>query len=435
MDILYFDLSILTVKSMRILYVAQNYQPMSASSITIHGIIKKLAEKGHNVTLLVPQRCPKECVPYCSLGCKDDTAFTVVRVPTLVPHYIINKYRNIRALTLALSEVLLVLQSLRIGRVKKFNLVLSQHHSSHFASLSAFILSRIFKLPLVVRTHDVYDTPSSVLESLYLRTLDNIYRVVLKRADYVSVVSSPLRSRFIETHKLEEDRVLVFPNGVDIKYFRPDVRFGSLRSDLQVEGKKILLFTGSIIESRGLTLLARALPEIIARNSDVVVLVVGDGPQKSDLEKLAQQLGVKRFVRFIPPVDHSEVPKYICMSDVTIGPLKARIGTFGSVPRKVLEYMACAKPVVTCNGGVSQDLILDGYNGFLIHPGKIKELASIVLKIIGHPNLATEVGQNARENVENLYDWDRIINDFEKVLRVAVAGGKHNFTLKNVSHD
>jgi len=421
MGILY---SILMVKSMRILYVAQNYQPMSASSITVHGIIKKLAERGHKVTLLVPQRCPKECVSLCSLGCKDDTAFTVVRVPTLIPHYVIDRDRNIRALTLALSQAFLVLQGLRIGKVKKFNLVLSQHHGSHFASLSAFILSRIFKLPLVVRTHDVYDTRFSVLESLYLQALDNIYRVVLKRADYVFVVSSPLRSRFLGTHKLEKDRVLVSPNGVDIKSFRPDVRFGSLRRDLQVEGNKILLFTGSIIESRGLTLLIRALPEIICGNSNIVVLIVGHGPQKSDLQKLAKRLGVERFVRFIQPVDHSEIPIYICMSDVTIGPLKASIGTFGSVPRKVLEYMACAKPVVACYASVSHDLIIDGYNGFLIHPGKTGKLAAVISKIIGDPNLVAEVGQNARESVEKLYDWDIVVNDFEKVLRAAVIGGK-----------
>jgi len=112
------------------------------------------------------------------------------------------------------------------------------------------------------------------------------------------------------------------------------------------------------------------------------------------------------------------------MSDVTIGPLKASVGTFGSVPRKVLEYMACAKPVVACYASVSHDLIIDGYNGFLIHPGKTGKLAAVISKIIGDPNLVAEVGQNARESVEKLYDWDIVVNDFEKVLRAAVIGGK-----------
>jgi len=420
---------------MRILYVAQNYQPMSASSITVHGIIKKWAEKGHNVTLLVPQRCPEECVSNCSLGCKDDTGFAVVRVPTLVPYYVINKYRSIRSLALAISQVLLVLQGLGICRARKFNLVVSQHHGSHFATCSAFILSRIFKLPLVVRTHDVYDTPSSVLESLYLHLLVNIYRIILKRVDYVTVVSSPLRARLIETHKLEEDRVLVFRNGVDIKNFEPGVGCGSLRRDLQLDGKKILLFTGSIIESRGLSLLVRALPGITSEDSDVVVLVVGDGPQKSDLEMLSQQLAVEGFVRFIPPVDHAEMPEYICLADVAIGPLKARIGTFGSVPRKVLEYMACGKPVVACNGSVSRDLIIDGYNGFLTPPNDIEELASAILRMLSNPNLVGEVGQNARDDVEKLYNWDVIIDDFEKILRFAVAGGRYGFGVKDKSYD
>jgi len=86
--------------------------------------------------------------------------------------------------------------------------------------------------------------------------------------------------------------------------------------------------------------------------------------------------------------------------------------------------MACAKPVVACYGSVSHDLIIDGYNGFLVHSGKTEELASVISKIIDHPNLVAKVGQNARESVEKLYDWDIVMNDFEKVLRAAVISDK-----------
>ncbi|TET25316.1 MAG: glycosyltransferase WbuB [Candidatus Bathyarchaeum sp.] len=274
-----------------------------------------------------------------------------------------------------------------------------------------------------------------MFKGVYFRFLDNLYRLILKRAEYISVVSEPLKFRVIETHGVEKEKVFVFPNGVDVRAFRTGIASGCLRSSLGVENKKVILFIGGITEDRGLALLVKALPKIVVKNQHVIVLIVGEGPQKFDLKKLAENMGVERFVKFIPPVSHEEIPRYISAADVTVGPLVARSDTFGSVPRKVLEYMACAKPVVVCYASVSRDLIIDGCNGFLIHPGETEELASVILKIISHPSLVAEVGQNARENVEKLYDWDIVMNNFEKVLRVAVAGGKHILTLKNESRD
>ena len=296
-------------------------------------------------------------------------------------------------------------------------MVVSQHHSSHLASFSAFITACVCKLPFVAKTHDVYDIPSNAFEGLYLRLLDNLYHIILRRAGFVLVVSSPLRSKIIETHKLKKDKVLVFPNGVDTNLFKPNKDFSHLQHAFKVDGKKVLLYTGGITAERGLSLLVEAVPKIAAKDSNVAILIVGYGPQKSELEKLALRLGVEKFVRFVPPVEYREMPSYICLGDVTIGPLVARLDTFGSVPRKVLEYMACAKPVVACQGGVSSDLIRNGYNGFLTCPGDADELASTILKIINGPDLAERVGRNAERHVKEFHDWDNIIDEFEQALQ------------------
>ena len=391
---------------------------MSASSITTHGIVKKLVEKGHEILLLVPERCPRECVPNCSLRCKDNAKIVVTRIPTVVPYYVINGNKNIRALTLAFCLLFLILKALKIGKTKKFDFIISQHHSSHLASLSAFMLSRILKLPLIVKVHDVYDLASGVFDSIYLHLLDNMYRMVLRRADYVLVVSDSFRSKVIETHKLDKRKVLVFPTGVDVKKFKPNIVPRSFRRSLGVEGKQVILFIGGVTEARGLELLVKALPEITSKNPNIVVLIVGRGPQKAEVERLAEDLGVRRFVRFIEPIVHGEIPKYICLADVTVGPLVATIETFGSVPRKVLEYMACGKPVVACYGGVSEDLILDKYNGFLVHDGKVEELAAVILEMLSNSDEVREVGLNARRHVEEFYDWDKVINGFDKILHM-----------------
>jgi len=390
---------------------------MSASSITTRGIIKKLMEKGHEITLLVPKRCSEQALICSSMRFENNSKVTIVRTPTFVSSYLIDKSRRMRTLVLSVSHIFLVLKGLKVCKQKRYDLIISQHHSSHFASLSALLLSQVFKLPLIVRTHDIYDLASGFFESLYLRLLDKIYRAVLRLADYVCVVSNPLRLMVVQTHKLREDKVLVFPNAVDIKTFRPNMNASSLRRALGVEGRKILLFAGRITEERGLALLIKALPKIVAEKSDVMVLVVGEGSQKSYLERLAMELRVEEFVRFIQPVSHIKMPKFISLSEVTVGPLVATLDTLGSVPRKVLEYMACAKPVVVCRGGVSSDLIIQGYNGFLIPPEDTDELASVILKLVNNSDLAKEIGSNAREYVEQFYDWDKLMDEFDGVLQ------------------
>jgi glycosyltransferase involved in cell wall biosynthesis len=249
-----------------------------------------------------------------------------------------------------------------------------------------------------------------------------LYKRIFKSANYVLVVSDPLRLAVIRTYGLEKSKVLVFRNGVDTQKFRPEVRDTKLlRHTLKAKNESTLLFIGKIREERGLTALIEALPNIIAKTPHISAVFVGGGPQKSDVQKLAQKLDVEDSLKFLPAVDHDEVPKYICMADIAVGPLVANIDTFGSVPRKVLEYMACAKPVVACRGGVSSDLILDGSNGFLFTKGNKEELASIILKLINNPALAYEVGLNARKHAETFYDWDKIVGEFEKVLSQAVA--------------
>jgi glycosyltransferase involved in cell wall biosynthesis len=337
-------------------------------------------------------------------------------MPTLVPIHVINKHANLRALLLSFCQIILILQALKIGRAKKFDVVISQHHLSHFASFSAFLVSRVLRCPFIIKTHDVYDSGSNIFQRIFLRIIDCIYRLIFRHADHIFVVSNSLRLSIIKTYKLNNHKVSVFPNGVDINTFRPDINCASIRHDLQVKQKKVLLFIGVLRKDRGLTQLIKALPIIIKKNSNLVLFFIGNGPEKAHLIKLVKEFNIEKFVRFIGWVSHNEIPKYICMSDVLIGPLIKNVDTFGSVPRKVLEYMACAKPIVVRYGGVSKDLIKDGYNGFLVYSEDPKELASLILKLMNDFSLVRKVGLNAREFVKEFHDWDRLIPHFEKTL-------------------
>lgn len=399
---------------MNVLYVTQYFSltPIHASAVTTYEIVKGLAERGHDVNVVSP---------YSSgvflLFKKETEKVRVIKIFSF-PRFKARWYNGFSALlTHTVAYVPLIMSALVANRrVGNFDVIVSMHHPSHMASFSAYLLSRVFKVPLIVKTHDVYGTASGLVKGLYLRFLGSLHRFVLKRADYISVVSEPLRLEIVKTHKLERHKVLVFPNGVDVRRFKPDIASGSLRSSLGVSNKKVVLFTGGLTKDRGLDLLVKAVAEIVVENQNVTVLIVGEGPQKSELEKMAQDMGVERFVKFVPTVSHEEMPRYISLADVTMGPLVARLETFGSVPRKVIEYMACAKPIVAVRGGVSSDLITDGYNGFLTRPSDVKELAAAISNAIDDLNSARKVGLNARKCVEEFYDMNKLMDQFEKVL-------------------
>jgi len=133
----------------------------------------------------------------------------------------------------------------------------------------------------------------------------------------------------IKTFKLEKEKVFVFPNGVDTKRFRPDIKSDSLRRNLEAQRKKIMLFIGLMRKERGLALFMKAMPRIVAGYSDFVVFFVGEGPRKSELERLTRDLGMQQFVKFLKFVGHNEIPKYVCMCDIALGPLATTIDTFG----------------------------------------------------------------------------------------------------------
>jgi len=222
-------------------------------------------------------------------------------------------------------------------------------------------------------------------------------------------------------YKIKEREIFVCPNGVDVKKFRPDVECVGLRHSLGAENKKVILFIGRLRRERGLQLLFNALPQIVRVNPNTMAIIVGGGPEESRMRELVKELGMEKYVKFIQSVDHNDIPNYICASGTTIGPLVTTVDTFGSVPRKVLEYMACGKPTVVHCGGVSQDLIQDKFNGFVVRSEDVKELTSVILKIMNRPDLAREVGQNARKCVVEFYNWDRIVDGFEAVLQGALT--------------
>jgi glycosyltransferase involved in cell wall biosynthesis len=134
---------------------------------------------------------------------------------------------------------------------------------------------------------------------------------------------------------------------------------------------------------------------------DIHILIVGDGPCRSDLEHLTCFRGIEKIVTFTGRVPHGDIPQYINAIDIGVSPRT----TFYASPMKVLEYMAASIAVVAPHMPNLQDLITDGVNGVLFEPENIDALSATLSSLICDPQRREQLGQSARATVLASRTW------------------------------
>jgi len=310
----------------------------------------------------------------------------------------------------------LFLKALKRGR--EYNAVISMFHPSHLATFFAYLIARVLKVPLLVKVHDllVDATDPSFLRRSYKKAMFRFYLVFLRKGDFFLVPSVEWVQLLARVYKVNERRIVLFRNGADAAKFNPHVNCTSLRSALNFKNEKVVLYSGQISRIRGLDYLVRAMVDVVKEERDVRLLIVGEGGEKSELVGLVRRMGLDDYVLFKSSVSHDFMPAYTCLADVAIGPLVALPITVGTLPIKVIEYMACGKPVVACYDGASKDLVMDRYNGVLIHSGDVKELSAALIGLLKDADFARSLGVNARKHVERYHDWNVITGELDRLL-------------------
>jgi len=405
---------------MNILYISNGFSftPTHASVVTTREIVKRLSDKGHQLTVLVPNMDPQKA----NMQSEKPNEIEVLAL-THFSFEVVQRNLLLNLLTNTLWYVFLSMLALKMVKRKTFDIVISMYHPTHMATFCAYFLSRVLDLRLIIKEHDLIPwlTDPNRKKRVYKKLMTVLNILVVKRGNVVLVQSNE-RKRLVERfYGVREEKLILFANGVDVNKFRPGNNGSSVRTMLELENDKILLYSGTITKIRGLDNVIQALPIVIREHPRIKVLMVGDGPEKQNLIDLATRLKVRGFIKFVESVDHELVPKFVSLADITIGSLKSSYENSISFPIKILEYMACGKPVLACYKGASSDLVINGYNGILVHEGNTPELALTILRLIRDENLTKELGDNARTHVEKFHDWNALVTKLDGVIKEQVA--------------
>ena len=220
--------------------------------------------------------------------------------------------------------------------------------------------------------------------------------------------------------KVARNAMVKMAPGIDVMHFSPNADSLSLRKELGLEGKAVIVSVGRLVHRKGQDRLIQALPEIQRAIPNVHLLLVGEGPYRLKLQKIAKKTGVMDSVTFIGRIQYLLLPTYIRVGDVFAMPSRSRLAGLEVEGLGIvyLEASACGLPVIAGNSGGAPDAVIEGKTGFVVDGRDIGAIAAATIALLSDADLAKAMGAAGREWVVKEWSWDIWAKEFAKVLEV-----------------
>lgn len=238
-------------------------------------------------------------------------------------------------------------------------------------------------------------------------------RRAISTASAIVAVSEPV-AEYARSYRGSSSAVHVVPNGVNVERFAgcPVIR------DQRPSKELTIGFVGTLKQWHGVADLIEAFRQVASEKTDVRLLIVGDGPERSRLEQQVDRLlgGLSRDVKFTGAVAAEEIPGLLAEMDIAVAPYGASSDFYFS-PLKIYEYMAAGLPTIVSRVGEMPDLIRDLETGLLYEPGNVLQLADALLTLMEQPELRSRLGKAARAQVSESSSWEAVVSQI-----LAIAG-------------
>lgn len=287
--------------------------------------------------------------------------------------------------------------------------LLNVHYASGYGTLGALAAFR--PTLLSVWGSDVYDFPFESAVKGWL------VRQVLRRATAVASTSQAMAGQ-VRRLTPERREVAVTPFGVDL------LRFIVPAPRRDAERPLTVGIVKSLAPKYGVDLLLRAFAGLCA-DADVRsaqpgcrLLIVGDGPQRRELQQLAGQLGIGERTRFVGAVAHTDVPQWLHQFDIYVAPSRLDSESFGVA---VIEAGACGLPVVVSDAGGLPEVVRHGETGLVVPRNDLPALQAALKRLVLDSALRERLGRQGHAHVEREYEWGRCVDRLERCYADTIA--------------
>lgn len=394
---------------MNILVISHMYPSVadSMSGIFVHQQVKQLIREGHRVKVVSPKPFAPFPLKYLSSKWKGYSSIPVRDVIEGVEVYYPRNIEIPRGIMFSSSGMRMFAGIKKTVDIIHDNFKFDIIHA-HVAlpdGCAGMLAARKYKVPLIVTIHG-QDMQYTIHENNKSR---EIIKNVINSSFKTIMVSKKLKGIALSELSIPENKIEVIGNGIDIGNLRDK---GNVDNRLVegYKGKRVILSASNLISLKGIDFNIKAVKKLSDKFKDMVYLIIGDGPERRNLENLACDLGISDKIEFLGQLPHEEVMKYMAICDIFSMPSWNE--GFGMA---YIEAMSSGKPIIACEGQGIQDVVTNGINGMLVKPKDVDSLAEAMEFLLAGEEERKKIGNLSRDIVLNEYTW---VNNVNKTLKV-----------------
>lgn len=294
-------------------------------------------------------------------------------------------------------------------RVKEVDLVMGTTPPI-FQAVSAWFVAVLRRKPFLLEVRDLwpeFGVSMGVLKNKIVIALARaLEKFLYARATHI-LVNSPAYKEYMVGKGVSEEKITFIAYGTDVDMFNPNVDGSSVRAELGVQDKFLVLYAGALGQANDIDTILRAARRLNGQDKIRFVLF-GDGKERPRLQDEAERMKLSNVI-FAGVRAKKDMPRVVAAADVCLAILQ-NIPMFRmTYPNKVFDYMAAGRATVLVIDGITRHLIEASNGGVFVQPGDDEMLANTILDLANDPQRVREMGDCARAYlVEHLDRRDKL---------------------------
>jgi len=317
---------------------------------------------------------------------------------------------GVRLIPLAMNNRFDLRIPYRLARIVREHAVTILHsHGGGRADFFVHLTSKLVNIPVKITTVANLVERWFDVNPMQLCVYKKIQSKTEKTFDHFICVSDYLADHLIRQHGLDRTKINTIYNGVDLDYYEGTPDYPKIKNEFLQRGERILIgAVGRLAAEKGLEYLLTAIPKVLKRFPEARLLLVGDGPLRTDLERIVIDLDLTGKVTFVG--FRSDIKEILSSLDILVLP-----SLLEGFPMIILEAMAMAKPIVASDIPGIREQIIDGKNGILVPIKDSNTLAAAIINILADRKAAENVGLAARKTVDEKFSIERMVAETESL--------------------
>lgn len=383
---------------MRIAIFTDTFTPQINGVVTSTiNLAKGLADKGHKICIIAPKF--KKIIEFKHKNIK------VLRVNAIPAGF----YEDFK---------LTYFEPRLVKYIKKEKIDIIHFQTPISLGMQAILISKMLKIPLVGTYHTAISEPQYLkhikLDNKFVKRLSWIYsRLFYNKCDLITCPSKSTMKELI-ANKLKKDMKII-SNGINTNIF-DNSKSLSVKNKLNKDGD-LVLFVGRIAHEKNILYLLDCFNLVLKKMSKVKFILIGDGPQMEEVKEKIISLGITNNIMLLGRIEHDELIKSSIFGACKIFATASLTETQGIT---LLEAQANGVVGIGVNAKGTKDLIIDGYNGYLVKKGNKKEFADRIITLLSDKKIYNKMKKNTLKEIKK-HDMHNVIKKWEDTYSEVIA--------------